>query len=101
MDVAAEAVALWCGLAGIAVTWVHAARRRWIWAALNGVAAAICFVAAGMDLSNAELQAAINAALAECRKAPPVVEFHRGMTLCPGQTVIVPILLPRREGRDL
>lgn len=36
---------------------------------------------------------------AECKDAPPMVEFHQGMTLCPGQSATMRIIVP--VGKDL
>lgn len=37
----------------------------------------------------------------ECRHAPRVVEFTQGMTLCPGQAAIMPLITVKPKGEDI
>lgn len=55
--------------------------------AANVFAMAINLYAAAVNFRlRHELLASL--AVGECRDAPPVVDYHEGMTLCPGQTAV-------------
>ncbi len=46
-------------------------------------------------------QALYNVTWGECADAPAEVPFHQGMTLCPGQSTTIKVIIDKDNGKDI
>jgi hypothetical protein len=76
--------------------------RAWLRAAFAAFPLVVLMFIVYIEAQLARLEQQEQASLAECEGVPKVIPYREGMTLCPGQSAIITIVIPTvPDGRDI